>query len=74
MPDVLCSYALLAQKGVDPDKLTRNLQAIDLKIDTSIAEPLADTDIETYLQFEHENTIIAAIEEAKKEVILELVS
>ncbi len=37
---------LLANKGIDPEKLSRAIRAIDLKTSYEPLEPLGDTDVD----------------------------
>ena len=62
------SHFLLAGTGFDADKLTRNLNAINLRTTFEPLEPISDTDIDAYLRHEHELMILTALEESKKEV------
>lgn len=57
---------LLASHGFDAEKHARQLSAIDLKTTFEPLEPIGDTDVQQFLQHEHEMLIITAIEEAKK--------
>jgi len=59
----------LAQRGLDPEKLTKNINAIDLARTFESLEPLAETDVEGYLRHEHEMIIVSAIEEGQKESV-----
>lgn len=60
---------LLAGKGFDAEKLSRNLNSINLK---STFEPITgiehETDIDGFLRHEHDLIILTAIEETKRQV------
>jgi nuclear pore complex protein Nup93 len=58
----------LAGKGYDAEKLSRSLNSINIKTTFEPLEPIAETDIESYLRHEHDMIILTAIEEAKKKV------
>jgi nuclear pore complex protein Nup93 len=58
----------LAGKGFDADKLSRNLQSVNVKSTFEPLEPLAETDVDGYLRHEYDMIVLTAIEEAKKEV------
>eukprot|EP01087_Luapelamoeba_hula_P017487 TRINITY_DN5517_c0_g1_i2.p1 TRINITY_DN5517_c0_g1~~TRINITY_DN5517_c0_g1_i2.p1 ORF type:complete len:803 (-),score=83.30 TRINITY_DN5517_c0_g1_i2:135-2543(-) len=60
---------LLATKGFDAEKLAQNLNSISLKSTFEPLEPLGDTDLESYLRTEHDNMVLTAIQEAKKETV-----
>jgi nuclear pore complex protein Nup93 len=64
----LCRQILLASRGVDPERLTKTLSSIDLKATFEPLEPIAETDLESYLKHEHELIILTAIEESKRDV------
>jgi nuclear pore complex protein Nup93 len=66
---VLHRNYLLSGSGVDAEKLSRNLHAIDLKSTFEPIQTITDTDIDAYLKHEHNLIILTAIEEAKKEVV-----
>jgi hypothetical protein len=59
---------LLSKKGFDTEKLQVQLSRVELKDTFEPVEPLHETDLEGYLQHEHEMLLLTAIEEAKKEV------
>lgn len=64
----MCSQYLLSKKGYDTEKLQVKLSRVELKDSFEPIEPLHETDLEGYLQHEHEMLLLTAIEEAKKEV------
>lgn len=59
---------MLSKKGYNTEKLQVKLNRIELKDSFEPVEPLHETDLEGYLQHEHEMLLLTAIEEAKKEV------
>jgi len=61
------AHYLLAGKGFDADRLSRNLNSINIKAAFEPAEPLTETDLDAYLKHEYDLTILTSIEEAKKE-------
>jgi nuclear pore complex protein Nup93 len=65
---IVHSHYLLAGKGFDADRLSRNLNSINIKAAFEPAEPLTETDLDAYLKHEYDLTILTSIEEAKKEV------
>jgi len=60
---------LLANRGFDADKLSRNLNRIDIKTNFEPLEPLVETDLDGFLKHEEELIILTTIEEAKKESV-----
>lgn len=61
---------LLATKGFDAEKLAQHLNSINLKTTFEPLEPLSENDLDGYLRHEHDTIILTAIQEAKKEVII----
>lgn len=59
--------------GFDTEKLSRNLQSINLTTTFEPIEPICETDIDSFLKHEHDLIILTAIEESKKEVIILLI-
>jgi nuclear pore complex protein Nup93 len=57
---------LLANKGFDATRIARALQSIDLKSTFEPLDAIDDTDLDAYLQHQHDLLILTAIEEAKR--------
>lgn len=57
---------LLAAKGIDAEKLSKELQAFELAPEFQPETPLGDTDIEGYLTHHHEMIILTAIEDVNR--------
>ncbi|KAH9822442.1 Nup93/Nic96-domain-containing protein [Melampsora americana] len=60
---------LLAGAGVNADELGRTIDAVDLRGTFEPLQPLQDTDVEGYLKHEHEQSIIASIEEGRRQTV-----
>ncbi|EGG02530.1 uncharacterized protein MELLADRAFT_22892, partial [Melampsora larici-populina 98AG31] len=58
---------LLASAGVNADELGRTIDAVDLRGTFEPLQPLQDTD--GYLKHEHEQSIIASIEEGRRQTV-----
>jgi hypothetical protein len=54
---------MLATRGIDSEGLERRLNSIALKSTFEPLEPLCDTDIEGFLQHDHDMIILTAVEE-----------
>ncbi|KAH8913329.1 NIC-domain-containing protein, partial [Atractiella rhizophila] len=61
------SAFLLAGVGVNVDELMRDVTDVNLVNTFEPLKPIHDTDIEGYLQHEHEQHIISAIEEGRRQ-------
>ncbi|DBA00026.1 TPA: hypothetical protein N0F65_002029 [Lagenidium giganteum] len=57
---------LLAAKGIDAEKLTKDLQSFELTPGFEPETPLGETDIEGYLTHHHEMIILTAIEDVNR--------
>ncbi|TYZ59692.1 hypothetical protein PybrP1_007909 [[Pythium] brassicae (nom. inval.)] len=57
---------LLAAKGIDAEKLSKELQAFELAPEFQPETPLGETDIEGYLTHHHEMIILTAIEDVSR--------
>ncbi|TMW56637.1 hypothetical protein Poli38472_006647 [Pythium oligandrum] len=57
---------LLAAKGIDAEKLSKELQAFELTSGFEPETPLGETDIEGYLTHHHEMIILTAIEDVNR--------
>ncbi|XP_049849579.1 nuclear pore complex protein Nup93-like [Schistocerca gregaria] len=60
---------LLMKRGYDLERSQRDLNAIDIRSTLESVETCYETDLEGYLQHEHEALLLTAIEEAKKETV-----
>uniref|UniRef100_K3WG49 Nuclear pore protein n=1 Tax=Globisporangium ultimum (strain ATCC 200006 / CBS 805.95 / DAOM BR144) TaxID=431595 RepID=K3WG49_GLOUD len=57
---------LLAAKGIDAEKLSKELQAFEITPEFQPETPLGETDIEGYLTHHHEMIILTAIEDVNR--------
>lgn len=57
---------LLAAKGIDAEKLSKELQAFELSPEFQPETPLGETDIDGYLTHHHEMIILTAIEDVNR--------
>lgn len=57
---------LLAAKGIDADKLSRELQAFELAPEDEAETPLGATDLDAYLTHHHEMVVLTAIEDVHR--------
>ncbi|KAK4050856.1 nuclear pore complex subunit [Microbotryomycetes sp. JL201] len=62
---------LLASGGVNADQLSSTVNAVNLAGTFEPLLPLSDTDVEGYLRHTHEQTIISAIEEGRRQTSLD---
>jgi nuclear pore complex protein Nup93 len=62
---------LLANRGFDAEKVSETLNRINLALSFEPLDSIPDTDINGYLRNDHENIVSAAIEEQKKQTILD---
>ena len=63
------AHRLLSKGGLDGDRLTRDLQTVDLRPSRAVAERLGDTDIDGFLSHQHDMIIVTAIEEGLRSTI-----
>ncbi len=59
---------MLSGQGFNTDRLSRDLNAINIKTTFEPLEPLVETDLDGYLKHEQDMIVLTAIEESKKEV------
>ncbi|XP_033102112.1 nuclear pore complex protein Nup93-like [Anneissia japonica] len=57
---------LLGSKGLDVPKISQRLETLSATRTLEPLEPIADTDIQSFLRNERENALLAVIEETKK--------
>lgn len=57
---------LLASKGIDAEKLSRELQAFEIAPEYEAETPLGATDLEGYLTHHHEMIVLTAIEDVNR--------
>ncbi|CAH7689668.1 Nup93/Nic96-domain-containing protein [Phakopsora pachyrhizi] len=65
------AHYLLAGAGVNAEELGKTIDAVDLRGSFEPLQPLQDTDVEGYLRHEHEQSIIASIEEGRRLTVQE---
>ena len=63
-----CSAILLGSRGFDVPKLSQKLDNLSAVKTLEPIEPVWDTDIQGFLRNERENTLLAIIEESRKNV------
>ncbi|KAG0141236.1 hypothetical protein CROQUDRAFT_664119 [Cronartium quercuum f. sp. fusiforme G11] len=63
------AHYLLAGAGVNADELGKTIDAVDLRGTFEPLQPLQDTDVEGFLKHEHEQSIIASIEEGRRQTV-----
>ncbi|MBW0496005.1 hypothetical protein O181_035720 [Austropuccinia psidii MF-1] len=63
------AHYLLAGAGVNAEELGKTIDGVDLRGTFEPLQPLQDTDVEGYLKHEHEQLIIASIEEGRRKTI-----
>lgn len=63
------AHYLLAGAGVNAEELGKTIDGVDLRGTFEPLQPLQDTDVEGYLKHEHEQSIIASIEEGRRQTI-----
>lgn len=61
---------LLAQKGIDAQRIERTLATLDLKVTPQQTEALAETNVDSFLAHHHEKIVASAIQDAQSEVSL----
>lgn len=59
---------MLGSKGIDLPKLSQKLEALSTRKTFEPLDPIADTDIQSFLKNEKENAILSVIEEVHKNV------
>ncbi|RUS29364.1 hypothetical protein BC938DRAFT_480751 [Jimgerdemannia flammicorona] len=62
-------HYFLAGGGINAQELSQNLNSINLTTTFEPLQPIHDTDIEGYLRHEHEQIIVSAIEEGRRETL-----
>jgi len=63
------AHYLLAGAGVNAEELGKTIDGVDLRGTFEPLQPLQDTDVEGYLKHEHEQSIIASIEEGRRQTV-----
>ena len=69
-----CSAILLGSRGFDVPKLSQKLESLNAAKTLEPIEPVWETDIQGFLRNERENTLLAIIEESRKNVTLKFSS
>lgn len=64
----LCRAILLGSRGFDVPKLSQKLESLNAAKTLEPIEPVWETDIQGFLKNERENTLLAIIEESRKNV------
>ncbi len=67
----VCRAILLGSRGFDVPKLSQKLDNLSSVKTLEPIEPVWETDIQGFLRNERENTLLAIIEESRKNVSLE---
>lgn len=62
------SHILLGSKGIDLPKISQKLESLNARKTFEPLDPIADTDIQSFLKNEKENAILSVIEEVHKNV------
>lgn len=65
---VTFSAILLGSRGFDVPKLSQKLESLNAAKTLEPIEPVWETDIQGFLRNERENTLLAIIEESRKNV------
>ncbi|KAJ3383827.1 hypothetical protein HDU92_003919 [Lobulomyces angularis] len=60
---------LLANKGYDAEKVAETLEQIDFAGTFESLNPIQDTDVESYLQHQHEIIVLSAVEDGRKQCV-----
>ncbi|GMF09485.1 unnamed protein product [Phytophthora lilii] len=60
---------LLAAKGIDAEKLSKELQQFEIAPEFEPATPLGETDLEGYLAHHHEMIVLTAIEDVNRRTV-----
>uniref|UniRef100_A0A1L8DX32 Nuclear pore protein n=1 Tax=Nyssomyia neivai TaxID=330878 RepID=A0A1L8DX32_9DIPT len=61
------AHIMLGSKGIDLPKITQKLETLSSRKTFEPLEPIADTDIQSFLRNEKENAILSVIEEVHKD-------
>uniref|UniRef100_A0A6B2EA94 Nuclear pore protein n=1 Tax=Phlebotomus kandelakii TaxID=1109342 RepID=A0A6B2EA94_9DIPT len=61
------AHIMLGSKGIDLPKITQKLETLSSRKTFEPLDPIADTDIQSFLRNEKENAILSVIEEVHKE-------
>lgn len=64
-------HILLGSKGIDLPKISQKLESLNARKTFEPLDPIADTDIQSFLKNEKENAILSVIEEVHKNVSVE---
>lgn len=65
---LFCSHILLGSKGIDLPKISQKLESLSARKTFEPLDPIADTDVQSFLKNEKENAILSIIEEVHKNV------
>ena len=60
---------LLASKGIDAEKLSKELQQFEIASEFEPETPLGETDLEGYLAHHHEMIVLTAIEDVNRRTV-----
>lgn len=61
-------HILLGSKGIDLPKISQKLEALNARKTFEPLDPIADTDVRSFLKNEKENAILSMIEEVNRSV------
>lgn len=67
-----CSHLLLGSKGIDLSQIAQKLNSLSTRRTFEPLDPIADTDIVSYLRNEKENAILSIIEQVHRDVRIDL--
>lgn len=65
-------HLLFGSKGIDLQQISQKLETLSSKRTFEPLQPIADSDIESFLRNERENAILSLIDEVNKNVSLML--
>lgn len=63
-----CRHLLLGSRGVDLPQISQKLNSLNTRRTFEPLDPIADTDINSYLKNEKENAILSIIDQVHKDV------
>jgi len=64
------SHVLLGSRGIDLSQISQKLNSLSARRTFEPLDPIADTDIVSYLRNEKENAILSIIEQVHKDVCI----
>lgn len=67
---MIFSHLLLGSRGIDLPQISQKLSSLSARRTFESLDPIADTDIVSYLRNEKENAILSIIEQVHKDVCM----